>query len=177
MSDDPRVNIPYCPRCGANEWEVRVPRQDDKERRCCVACGYVHYVGPTLAAGIILKRGEEYCLVQRAHDPGRGLWSFPGGFVDLDERAEDAAIREAREETGCTAEIESILGIYNSVGPGGKRVAIAVYIGRVTGQCDTNSEEVEAIRWFRPADIPWDEFAFEATGAALKRYVEANAAR
>ena len=94
---------------------------------------------------------------------------------DLDERAEDAAIREAREETGCTAEIDSILGIYNSIGPGGKRVAIAVYIGRVTGQCDSNSEEVAAIRWFKPAEIPWDEFAFEATGAALKRYVDANA--
>jgi len=161
----------FCPRCGANAWETRVPRQDDKPRRCCTACGYVHYVGPTLAAGIILRDGDRYCLVRRAHDPGRGKWSFPGGFVDLDETAEAAALREAREETGCAAEIEALLGIYNSTGPGGKRVAIAVFAGRVTGQCASNSEEVAAIRWFEPHEIPWDEFAFEATAGALRRFV------
>jgi len=161
----------YCPRCGAQEWERRVPRKDDKERQCCVACGYVHYRGPTLAAGIILRDGDRYLLVRRAHDPGRGKWSFPGGFVDLEETAEEAALREAKEETGCTAEIEELLGIYNSSGPGGKKVAIAVFVGRVTGRCEANSEEVEAIRWFASADIPWNDFAFEATAEVLRYYV------
>ncbi|MEM8886308.1 MAG: NUDIX hydrolase, partial [Planctomycetota bacterium] len=177
MSDDPRTNIPFCPQCGASEWEVRVPRKDDKPRRCCLSCGYVHYVGPSLAAGIILHDGERYCLVRRAHEPGLGKWSFPGGFVDLDEDAADAAVREAREETGCTAEVDALLGIYNSIGPGGKRVAIAVYVGRVTGQCAANSEEVAAIEWFEPDAIPWDEFAFEATAGALRRYVDQRSER
>jgi ADP-ribose pyrophosphatase YjhB (NUDIX family) len=129
-------------------------------------------MGPTLAAGIILRDGDRYLLVRRAHDPGRGKWSFPGGFVDLDETAEAAAIREAKEETGCTAEIESLLGIHNSKGPGGKRVAIAVFVGRVTGQCEANSEEVDAIRWFDRGEIPWGEFAFERTAEVLREFVE-----
>ena len=81
---DPRATIAYCPQCGAADWEVRVPRADDKPRQCCRGCGYVHYVGPVLAAGVILRDGDRYCLVRRAHEPGKGLWSFPGGFVDLD---------------------------------------------------------------------------------------------
>ena len=159
-----------------------MPRRDDKARPCCRPCGYVHYVGPSLAAGMILRReassdapGQmEYCLVRRAHEPGKGKWSFPGGFVDLDERAEDAAIREAMEETGCTAVIDSILGVYNSIGPGGKRVAIVVFVGRATAQCDSRSEEVAELGWFSPDAIPWGEFAFDDTAAALRRYIAAD---
>jgi len=165
----------FCPRCGAQDWERRVPRKDDRERQCCVACGYVHYMGPTLAAGIILRRDGRYCLVRRAHDPGSGRWSFPGGFVDLDETAEEAALREAVEETGCHAEIDELIGIFNTQGPGGKRVAIAVFAGTVVGQCESNSEEVAAIRWFAPDEIPWDEFAFERTAEVLRAYVRDRA--
>jgi len=171
VSNDPRSEPNFCPRCGAGDWISKIPRQDDKPRPCCVGCGYVHYVGPVLAAGLILHDGERYCLVRRAHDPGKGKWSFPGGFVDLDERAEDAALREAREETGCEAEIENLIGIYNSTGPGGKRVAIAVFTGRVTGRCEANSEEVAAIEWFTADAIPWNDFAFEATAEALRSHV------
>jgi len=173
---DPRETIEYCPRCGAADWETRVPRADDKPRQCCRPCGYVHYVGPVLAAGIILRDGDRYCLVRRAHEPGKGLWSFPGGFVDLDEEPQAAAIREALEETGYPAEIDALIGLYTSVGPAGKRVAIAVYSGHVVGGADAppdaRSEEVAAIRWFGASDIPWDEFAFESTARALRLYVE-----
>ena len=173
---DPRATLAYCPQCGAADWETRVPRADDKPRQCCRACGFVHYVGPVLAAGVILRDGERYCLVRRAHDPGRGLWSFPGGFVDLHEEPSDAAIREAREETGYAAEIDALLGLYTSAGPGGKRVAIAVYAGRVVGgsdaPADARSEEVAAVQWFHHASIPWDQFAFESTASALRTFVE-----
>jgi 8-oxo-dGTP diphosphatase len=39
-------------------------------------------------------------LVQRGHDPHRGLWSLPGGRIERDESAEQAVVREVREETG-----------------------------------------------------------------------------
>jgi len=153
-----------------------VPRADDKPRQCCLGCGYVHYVGPVLAAGVILRDGDRYCLVRRAHEPGRGLWSFPGGFVDLDEEPAEAAVREAREETGYVAVIDALLGLYTSTGPGGKRVAIAVYTAHVPEGADeapqSASEEVAGIRWFHHAAIPWDEFAFESTARALRCYVE-----
>ena len=85
MSADPRLDIRFCPLCGHEGLELRVPRRDDKLRPVCLDCGYVHYVGPVVAAGVILHDRDKLCLVRRAHEPGLGLWTFPGGFVDLDD--------------------------------------------------------------------------------------------
>jgi ADP-ribose pyrophosphatase YjhB (NUDIX family) len=153
---------------------MRVPRRDDKLRPVCVECGYVHYVGPALAAGLILHDGKKICFVRRAHDPGLGKWTFPGGFVDLDEEVPAAALREMVEETGCRGEIEGLLGVYNSLGPGGKRVVIVVYAARLTGKGSGRSEEVEEVRWFGPDELPWDGFAFASTAEALRDFLSTS---
>ena len=171
MSQDARLTIHFCPLCGGARLERRVPRRDDKERLVCVECGYVHYVGPALAAGMILHDGARLCLVRRAHDPGSGLWTFPGGFVDLDEEPAGAALRELTEETGYDGAIETLLGVYNSEGPGGKRVVICVYAGRVAGEGGAACEEVAEVRWFAPDELPWGDFAFASTEQALREFL------
>ena len=113
-------------------------------------------------------------LVRRELEPGRGKWTFPGGFVDIDETAEAAALRETAEETGYAANIERIIGVYNSLGPRGKRVVIVVYaasLDRDTEPQEHASEEVQEMRWFEPAELPWDEFAFPSTAEALRAYL------
>lgn len=172
MSRDPRLDLRYCPACGSDRLELRVPRRDDKLRPVCVECGWVRYVGPVVAAGLILHDGERLCLVRRAHEPGLGKWSFPGGFVDLDEEVPAAALREAVEETGFRGEVERLVGVYNSLGPGGKRVVIVVYAARVVGDGGGGSEEVAEVRWFGRDELPWDEFAFASSKAALRDYLE-----
>lgn len=169
---DPRVNPRYCPACGGDRFERRVPRRDDKERPVCVACGYVHYVGPVLAAGAILHDGKgRVCLVRRAHDPGLGRWSFAGGFVDLGETPEEAALRETQEETGCHAVIEKLVGAYRSRGPKGKEVVIVVYSACLEDRGATSCEEVDEVKWFAADAIPWDDFAFESSVAALRKFL------
>ena len=150
---------------------MRVPRRDDRERPVCAGCGYVHYVGPALAAGAILHDGDRFCLVRRAYEPGSGKWTFPGGFVDVDEDPEAAAVRETAEETGYTAQVESLVGLYRSTGPKGKPVVIAVYAARPTGEASGTSEEVSEVRWFSRDELPWGEFAFESTALALRRFL------
>ena len=49
-------------------------------------------------------------LVRRAHDPYDGCWDIPGGFCDLREHPSDAAVREAREETGLEVEPTGLVG-------------------------------------------------------------------
>jgi ADP-ribose pyrophosphatase YjhB (NUDIX family) len=148
-----------------------VPRRDDKPRQTCAACGYVHYVGPALAAGVILRDGDRVCLVRRAHDPGYGKWTFPGGFVDAGEHPADAALRELREESGCAGEIERLFGAYPSVGPHAKPVVILVYAARLRGHGAQECDEVQEVRWFAPAELPWAELAFPSTAEALRQFL------
>ena len=154
-----------------------MPRRDDKKRQCCSGCGFVHYVGPVLAAGVILHGGAKLCLVKRAHDPGLGKWTFPGGFVDVDEEPSAAALREVMEETGYSGEIERLLGAYKSRGPRDRRVVILVYVGRLTGSSTAPAEgfeEVEEVRWFTHDELPWEEFAFESSVKALRLYLSSD---
>lgn len=174
MSGDPRLDIRFCPACGGEGLELRVPRRDDRRRPVCLGCGYVHYVGPVVAAGVILHDRGRLCLVRRAHEPGLGLWTFPGGFVDLDEEVPAAALREAVEETGCLGEIERLVGVYNSLGPRGKRVVIVVYAARLTAAGGDRSAEVAEVRWFPPDDLPWDELAFPSNVAALGDFLRSR---
>lgn len=60
------------------------------------------------AIAVLLHEGR-FLLVQRGKDPGRGLWGFPGGHVELGETALDAAVRELREETGVLASADCYL--------------------------------------------------------------------
>jgi ADP-ribose pyrophosphatase YjhB (NUDIX family) len=165
--------------CGAGGLAWRVPRRDDRPRQTCVACGYVHYVGPALAAGVILSDRARICLVRRAHDPGFGKWTFPGGFVDVGEAPAAAALRELAEETGLRGEIERFVGIYASLGPQGRPVVILVYAGRLKAGTSApegaapvgGSDEIEEVRWFGPSDLPWEEFAFPSTVTALREFL------
>ena len=166
--------IRYCPRCGSNDVVRRIPPGDDRERSCCEGCNYVHYVGPALAAGTILHDGDRICLIRRELNPGRGKWTFPGGFVDVEEEPEAAALRETAEETGYSARIERLVGVYKSLGPRDKHVVIVVYAAALTGEAAPQGhliEEVQEVRWFSRDELPWDEFAFPSTIEALEAYL------
>ncbi|MFO6453649.1 MULTISPECIES: NUDIX hydrolase [unclassified Aeromicrobium] len=61
---------------------------------------------PVLAASaVVIDDAGRVLLVRRAHDPGRGLWSVPGGRVEPGETLEDACAREVLEETGYAVEV------------------------------------------------------------------------
>ena len=57
-------------------------------------------ISPRLAAIAVVIRGNFVLLVRRRNEPDAGLWGFPGGHVNLGERALEAAARELYEETG-----------------------------------------------------------------------------
>lgn len=70
---------------------------------------------PIVGVGILIKRGEEYLLIKRASEPDKGLWTIPGGLVEVGERVEEAAVREAREETGLEVEIRETLDVIDKI--------------------------------------------------------------
>jgi 8-oxo-dGTP diphosphatase len=106
--------------------------------------------------------------VRRALEPGYGLWTFPGGFVERGEVAEEAARREVLEETGVEIEPTGIVGLYTYEG---QVPAIAVFSARVTGGEPAPLDETMAVRSFPRDALPWSAMAFPSTGHALKDYL------
>lgn len=70
---------------------------------------------PIVAVGVIIRQGDQIALVQRDKEPSRGLWTFPGGAVELGESIRDAARREAQEETGLHVEVQDVATIMDHV--------------------------------------------------------------
>ncbi len=70
---------------------------------------------PMAAVGAVTTRGDEVLLVRRSHEPSRGLWSIPGGLVELGEAVRDALKREVLEETGLEVEGEDLLGVIDKI--------------------------------------------------------------
>jgi len=70
---------------------------------------------PLTGVGVIVVRGEEVLVVRRGAEPSTGLWSIPGGLVELGERVRDAAGREVREETGIDVELLDLVGVFDNI--------------------------------------------------------------
>jgi len=70
---------------------------------------------PLVGVGVLIRDGAKILIAQRAREPSKGLWSIPGGLVELGEKVRDAAKREVEEETGLSVEIDDLLGVFDSV--------------------------------------------------------------
>ena len=159
----------FCPACGG-ALEMRSLKATDPDRLVCAACGFVFYLDPKVAVGTIITTADaRLVLVRRAIEPGYGLWVFPGGFVDRGEELTQAAIREAREESGLEVRLERLVNIYSY--PDAAVIIIVYAATAIAGELCSDEECLEA-RLFRADEIPWDELAFRSTREALTDYLD-----
>ena len=117
----------YCPSCASPLEEKEAA---GRQRPVCPNCGRVVFYDPKVAATCIVERGEQVLLVKRGNEPGYGLWSMPGGYVDRGEVVEDAAAREVLEETGLEVEIDRLVGLFSEAG---HPVMVAAFAARELG--------------------------------------------
>jgi ADP-ribose pyrophosphatase YjhB (NUDIX family) len=114
---------------------------------------------PLVGVGAIIIEDARVVLVKRAHPPLQAEWSIPGGVLEVGELVREAAIREAREETGLTVEPGELLGVYDRVlRDAGQRVQyhyvlIDFFCRRVGGELKAASDAVE-VRWFTRQELP-----------------------
>ncbi|GIW13601.1 MAG: NUDIX hydrolase [Tepidiforma sp.] len=166
VSSHPHAFSRYCMHCG-QRLTTAVPEGDTKRRMVCLDCGFVHYLNPRPVAGVIPVREDgRLLLVRRTIEPRAGTWVFPGGYMDLGETAEEAAARETLEEAQLEVADLRLVGVFTRTGPG---IVVIVYEGRALGE-GAPGHETSEVRWFAPAEIPWDELAFDSTEAALKAW-------
>ena len=101
---------------------------------------------PQVAVGAIVIDEERLLMVQRARDPGKGLWSLPGGRVEAGEYMHDALVREVREETGLEVEPGPLVGYLEVVGE--PHYVILDCAARLVGGSDpVADDDVADARW------------------------------
>lgn len=70
---------------------------------------------PIVGVGIFIQEKDRYLLIKRAAEPDAGLWSIPGGLVEVGEKTSEAAIREALEETCLNVEIQERIDVIDKI--------------------------------------------------------------
>jgi 8-oxo-dGTP diphosphatase len=114
---------------------------------------------PLVGVGAIIIEDSRVVLVKRKHPPLQDEWSIPGGVLEVGELVRQAAIREAREETGLTVEPGELLGVYDRVlrDPEARvqyhYVLIDFLCRRVAGDLVAASDAAE-VRWFTRGELP-----------------------
>ena len=114
---------------------------------------------PLVGVGAIIIKDGRVVLVKRAHPPIQGQWSIPGGVLEVGEFVREAAIREAREETGLTVEAGELIGVYDRIlRDDQKRVqyhyVLVDFLCRPVGGQLLAASDAAEVRWFTREELP-----------------------
>jgi 8-oxo-dGTP diphosphatase len=133
---------------------------------------------PIVAVGVIIRQDDRIVLTRRGKEPSKGLWTFPGGAIELGETLQEAARREALEETGLDVEIGDVATVLDNVvrddaGWVQYHYVIVDYFGRPVGGVLQPGTDVSEARWFRLVDLDAVEMTEKA--AVIARRLLAHA--
>ena len=137
----------FCLRCGA----ALVHEAGARPR--CSHCDFVLYQDPKVAVAAVIATDEGILLGRRAIDPGLGLWSFPSGYMDRGERAEEALRREVREELGVDIGLDGLVGVYSEASNPVLLIVYAAHLWPGSGPLALNHENSE-VAAFAPDAFP-----------------------
>jgi ADP-ribose pyrophosphatase YjhB (NUDIX family) len=135
---------------------------------------------PLVGVGTIIIEDGRVVLVKRLHPPLQAEWSIPGGVLEVGELVRDAAIREAREETGLIVEPGELLGVYDRVLRDAEKrvqyhyVLIDFLCRRVSGDLAAASDAAE-VRWFGWEELPGLKLAEDTVDVIRKGFAKLNA--
>jgi ADP-ribose pyrophosphatase YjhB (NUDIX family) len=135
---------------------------------------------PLVGVGAIIIEEAHVLLVKRAHPPLQAQWSIPGGVLEVGELVRDAAIREAREETGLTVEPGELLGVYDRVLRNPEKrvqyhyVLIDFLCRRVAGDLSAASDAAE-VSWFTRKELPALKLAEDTLDVIRKGFARLRA--
>lgn len=114
---------------------------------------------PLVGVGAVIIDGERVLLVKRAHPPLQAQWSIPGGVLEVGEFVREAAIREAREETGLIVEAGELLGVYDRVLRNEEQrvqyhYVLIDFLCRQIGGELLAASDADEVRWFARGELP-----------------------
>ncbi|SDE74915.1 NUDIX domain-containing protein [Halorientalis regularis] len=108
-----------------------------------------------LTTDAVIELGGEVLLLERNHPPFEGHWVLPGGYVEPDETAREACVRETSEEVGLDVTVEEFVGLYDDPDRDERGNVSAAYLCAPVGDVSpTAREEARQVETFDPSDLP-----------------------
>jgi 8-oxo-dGTP diphosphatase len=164
----PAINPPktYCPHCGGKLIQKKWAGQ---RRLFCETCASAIYENPVPAAClVVVDSRNRLALVKRNVAPKKGHWCLPGGFMELGEGPEEAALRELAEETGLAGKIDRLLGVMSTPNAQYHTVLMIAYLVRDFEGRLVPGDDASAAAWFSYGELP--EIAFTSHSHFIMTY-------
>lgn len=167
----PLDKFDYCPKCGSRHFDV-----NDEKSKKCDNCGFIYYMNPSTAtAAFILNENNELLVERRGKEPAKGTLDLPGGFVDMNETAEEGVIREIREETGLEVTsadyLFSLPNIYRYSGIDIHTLDMFFVCKVKAGAEPHPADDAAECMWIPVADIHTEQFGLRSIRQALYKYL------
>lgn len=107
---------------------------------------------PIVGVGVAIVDEGRILLVQRGHEPGKGLWAVPGGKVDFGETLRAAAAREVFEETGLIVDVGQVIWAGEHISDHG-HIVLVDFLGSITGGNLRAADDADRAEWVPLSEV------------------------
>lgn len=145
----------WCPWCGH---QLVARNVFHAERMACPNCDFIYFPRPNVVVLVVVEHEGKILLGRRKMEPGRGKWSFLGGFVNREETVAQAAVREIKEETGLDVMLDGVVGVYDDVAASLVFPVYSAHVMTSTVELVKQVHELEDLAFFSLKALP--ELAF-----------------
>lgn len=162
----------FCPVCGSPRFEV-----NNFKSKHCADCGFTYYANPSSATAAFIRNSRGDLLVAvRGKEPAKGTLDLPGGFVDMDETAEQGMIREIKEETGLGVTVPrylfSIPNLYLYSGMMIHTIDMFYEVHVADDAVPHADDDAAALKWIPIKDIDPSLFGLKSISQGVSKYIK-----
>jgi len=109
--------------------------------------------GYSMGVGGVVICNDEVLLVRRTRGEDIGEWAIPGGFVEKNEKADNAILREVLEETGIKAEVKGLIAIRNRIYKNENSIYLIFLLQAKSADFEEHESEVDKIGFFNLSQL------------------------